>query len=341
MLRVLVLLLLFFSINSYAGIGTITEEKGSAEILRKKSKIDAKINSGIESMDTVETVNGVVGITFQDDTRVRVTEHSKLLIDDFVYDPNSKGAGKLAMKVALGTVRYASGAVAHENSKNVAINTPTATVAVRGTAFTMTVDEIGQSLIVLLPNTDGSVGQIDVSTAMGTVTLNQAFQATLTTVSEIKPLKPVLLALSESAIDNMLIVKPPPEVMKALVEDNNKAFDALAFNELDKNYLEIKIIDYLKFNQLDMNALNVNYLTNALDSMIITSFTAGFDPVTSVYIFDKDIYWMIVREVKQNFTALVGKDRGYSITLIQDGVTVQMKNQDSVTNKIIVKQSAR
>ena len=86
MLRVLVLLLLFFSINSYAGIGTITEEKGSAEILRKKSKIDAKINSGIESMDTVETVNGVVGITFQDDTRVRVTEHSKLLIDDFVYE---------------------------------------------------------------------------------------------------------------------------------------------------------------------------------------------------------------------------------------------------------------
>ena len=171
MLRVLVLLLLFFSINSYAGIGTITEEKGSAEILRKKSKIDAKINSGIESMDTVETVNGVVGITFQDDTRVRVTEHSKLLIDDFVYDPNSKGAGKLAMKVALGTVRYASGAVAKENNRNVAISTPTATVAVRGTAFTMTVDEIGQSLVILLPNADGTVGEIDVKTAVGTVTL--------------------------------------------------------------------------------------------------------------------------------------------------------------------------
>jgi hypothetical protein len=341
MLRVLVLLLLFFSINSYAGIGKVTEEKGSAEIVRKKTKIDAKMDSGIESMDTVETVNGVVGITFDDNTKVRVTEHSKLLIDDFVYDPNTKGAGKLAMKVALGTVRYASGAVAKENHNNVAISTPTATVAVRGTAFTMTVDEIGQSLIILLPNVDGSVGQIDVSTGMGTVTLNQAFQATLTTVSEIKPLKPVLLALSESAIDNMLIVKPPAEVMKAIVDDNNKAFDALAFTELDRNYLEIKVIDYLAFNQLDMNALNVNYLTNALDSLIITSFVAGFDPVTSVYIFDKDIYWMIVREVKQNFTALVGKDRGYSIVLTQDGVTVQMRNQDNITNKIIVKQSAK
>lgn len=341
MLRVLVLLLLFFSINSYAGIGKITEEKGSAEIVRKKSKIDAKINSGIESMDTVETVNGVVGITFEDDTKVRVTEHSKLLIDDFVYDPNSKGAGKLAMKVALGTVRYASGAVAHENSKNVAINTPTATVAVRGTAFTMTVDEIGQSLIILLPNADGTVGEIDVKTAMGTVTLNQAFQATMTTVSEIKPLKPVLLGLSESAIDNMLIVRPPPEVMKSIVDDNGKAIDALTFTGLDVNYLEIKIIDYLQFNQLDMNALNVNYLSNALDSLIMTSFVAGFNPTTNVYIFDKDIYWLIVRQVKQNFFAMVGKDRGYSIILTQDGTTVQMRNQDTVTNKIIVKQSAK
>ena len=143
MSQVLALLLLSFSINCFASIGTITEEKGSSEIVRGKAKITAKKDGGIESMDTVETVNGVIGITFQDDTKVRVTEHSKLLIDDFVYDPKAKGAGKLAMKVALGTVRYASGAVAKENAKNVAINTPTAAIAVRGTAFSMTVNEIG------------------------------------------------------------------------------------------------------------------------------------------------------------------------------------------------------
>ena len=78
--------------------------------------------------DTVNTTKGKVGITFTDNTRVEVNENSKLLIDDFVYDPKSKGAGKLAMKVALGTVRYASGAVAKENNKNVDIKTPTATV---------------------------------------------------------------------------------------------------------------------------------------------------------------------------------------------------------------------
>ena len=87
MLRVIILLLLSFSINCFAAIGKITEEKGSSEIVRNKSKLDAKLNVGIESMDNVQTANGVVGITFEDETKVRVTQHSKLVIDDFVYDP--------------------------------------------------------------------------------------------------------------------------------------------------------------------------------------------------------------------------------------------------------------
>ena len=162
-LQVITLLLLLFSINVWAGIGAVQELKGVASITRDKKPIDVKPSTSVNSNDVVQTGNGVVGINFDDNTKVRVTENSKLVIDDFVYDPKSKGSGKLALKVAMGTVRYASGNIAHDNNKNVAINTPTATVAVRGTAFTMTVDEIGQSLIVLLPNPDGSVGRIDVN----------------------------------------------------------------------------------------------------------------------------------------------------------------------------------
>jgi hypothetical protein len=47
-----------------------------------------------------------------DDSTVKVTEHSKLVIDDFVYDPKNKDAGKLALNMASGTARYASGAIA-------------------------------------------------------------------------------------------------------------------------------------------------------------------------------------------------------------------------------------
>lgn len=291
-------------------------------------------------MDTVQTGNGVVGINFEDNTKVRVTENSKLVIDDFVYDPNKKGAGKLALKVAMGTVRYASGNIAHENSKNVAVNTPTATIAVRGTAFTMTVDEVGQSLIVLLPNKDGSVGRIDVTTAMGTVTLNQAFQATMTTSSEVKPMKPVLLSLSESAIDNMLIVKPPKEIIQKQQEEINRSGSALEFNGLDQNALNVVVFKdiWADYNELSMNELDTNLLTNALDNMLMANFQVGYNALTQTYIFDKNTHWQVTRNVVQKATMLINKDRGYNIILIQDGTTVMLQNQESTSNNIYIKQ---
>lgn len=341
MLPALTLILILLSTNAYGSIGKVTEEKGSAEIVRSKSKIGAKLNAGIESMDNVQTANGVIGITFADDTKVRVTEHSRLIIDDFVYDPNSKGAGKLAMKVALGTVRYASGAVAHENNKNVNIKTPTATVAVRGTAFTMTVDEIGQSLIILLPNKDGSVGTIDVSTMNGMVTLNQPFQATFTTVSETRPTKPVILNLSESAIDNMLIVKPPKEILNKIIEESRRSNDLLAFSGLD-NALDLKVWkDDLKFNELNINVLDINYLENALDTLILNAFRVGFDAQTQLYVIDKNVFWQLERRVKHDATILISKEKGYDITLSQDASTLFIKNIDNVSNIIIIKQGAK
>ena len=329
--------------KSYAAIGSVTEQKGIASITRNKSSVEVKKSTSVDSMDLVQTGNGVVGIKFEDDTQVRVTENSKLVIDDFVYDPKKKGAGKLALKVVMGTVRYASGNIAHENNKNVAVNTPTATIAVRGTAFTMTVDEIGQSLIVLLPNKDGSVGEIEVKTSMGAVVLNQAFQATVTTSSEIKPMKPVLLSLNESAINNMLIVKPPKEVTQKSIESNNKSGSALDFNALDQNALDVKVFKdpYAKFDELSVNELDVNYLTNALDNFMLASFVIGYNATNQVYIFDKSTYYQVQRSVKQSATILINKDRGYLINLVQDGTTIQLQNQDSTTNTINIKQGSK
>lgn len=265
-----------------------------------------------------------------------------MVIDDFVYDPNNKSVGKLALKCAIGTVRYASGNIAHANNKNVAINTPTATIAVRGTAFTMTVDEIGQSMIILLPNLDGSVGEIEVRTAIGSVVLNQAFQATVTTSNEIKPMKPVVLLINESAISNFMIVAPPKEIVQKIIEDN-KSGSALDFNGLDKDALAVKVfIDpFAKFNELSVDALLIDYLTNGLeDSFAITTFAPGYNSQNQTYIFDKQTNWLVQRTVKQSVTLLINKDRGYNITMIQDGTTVKLQSADTTTNTIFIKQGA-
>jgi hypothetical protein len=265
----------------YAAIGTITEQVNAPpSIVRKSATLAGSKGSGVEADDNVRTTAGKVGITFTDNTRVQINENSKLVIDSFVFDPNNKKGGKLAMKVAMGTVRYASGAVAHNNPDSVKLTTPTATIAVRGTDFTMTVDELGRSTVILLPSCprgwtdmerDCKTGKIEVITDEGKVIMDKAFQATRVDSRESKPFKPTILNLSEDMINNLLILSPPKELRESEEDKQRRrsemkgALDvdflketglASAFEKEDKEMYQDK---------LSRNFLDQDLLANVLD----------------------------------------------------------------------------
>ena len=212
------LVLLLLSASAFAEIGNVVDVTGTAIIKRGGASLPVAKGTPIELNDKVETKNGVVNIKFKDDTTVKVTESSALLIDDFVYDPKS-GAGKLGLKAAAGTVRYVSGNIAHNNPNSVKINTPTAAIAVRGTDFVMAVDETGKSAIILMPTCEvehnvnlkglscGS-GAIDVETGGGIVKMNRPYQATVVETGNAAPLPPIIVELSGAAIGNNLMISP-------------------------------------------------------------------------------------------------------------------------------------
>jgi hypothetical protein len=217
-----------------------------------------------------------LGLTFADGTRVEITEQSQLVVDDFVYDPNT-GAGRMSMNVALGTVQMASGRIARNNRENVNIATPTASITVRGTDFSMTVDELGRSLIILLPSCPDEtlnedecpVGVITVSTDAGTVLLNEPYQGTLVSHSGLMPADPRRLLLERSNINNNLIIVPPSEFPKGFSIDDEEDeaqnvlnIDFLANEELNEDLLAV---DNLKTSALDINRLNNTFLDNLLD----------------------------------------------------------------------------
>ncbi len=213
----LLAVVLLYASTAYAQIGSITEFQGSATIKRGKDIITAQKGTAIEQNDQVETKNGKLKITFKDDTTVSVTEHSKLVIDDFVYDPKS-GKGSLGLKAAGGTVRYVSGALA-KDPKQVKINTPTAAIAVRGTDFVMSVNEIGSSMVILMPSCDWetsavkgvscTTGKIDVESGPNLVSMNRPYQATLVESAGQPPTPPVIVNLFGAAIGNNLQIAPP------------------------------------------------------------------------------------------------------------------------------------
>jgi hypothetical protein len=214
------ILLWLVATAAVADIGSVIELKGTAVIKRGKETITVANGTAVNTNDKVETKNGVVNIKFKDDTTVRVTENSSLVIDDFVYDPKNAAGGKLSLKAAAGTVRYVSGNIAHNNPNSVKINTPTAAIAVRGTDFVMAVDETGKSMVMLMPtceinqsvNLKGLVcgsGKIDVDSGSTIIRLDKPYQATVVETASTPPSPPVVVNLSNTPIGNNLIIRPP------------------------------------------------------------------------------------------------------------------------------------
>tara|TARA_R100000008_G_scaffold19598_2_gene10076 strand:+ start:11795 stop:12706 length:912 start_codon:yes stop_codon:yes gene_type:complete len=242
------LLFLLFLTPAFGEIGNITSQTRAAQITRKGDKILTEVNTPVEMRDLIQTLKGRANIKFVDDTKVSVTEYSKLLIDEFVYNPEKK-TGKLSLKAALGTIRYSSGKIAKNSRQNVKIKSPTASVSVRGTDFTMNVQEDGATSFLLLPSTDtdGSsyVGSIDVSTLGGTVTLDQAYEATTVTTA-IAPPSPPQVIQEDGAVNGKKqdVKKDNNEDKKPTDEKEEDKFDEIKIKKKETQIMNT----FLKMN---------------------------------------------------------------------------------------------
>ena len=363
---ILCLIMFLFSKSVYAGIGEVILQEGNTKVQRKAGgEVDSKKQLEILSYDTVKTGQGKTAIQFVDDTRVDVTAHSKLLIDEFVYDPNNK-TGKLSIKATAGTVRYASGQIAKNSQQNVKIETPTATIGVRGTDFTMTIDEIGGSTIILLPSCDKNgycfVGEISVESDAGQVILNQAFQATVVTTSQSKPLNPLILKIDETLINNMLLISKPQEIVK---EQSKNQLEGVA-TALDLDFLKFEGLntDFLKEDSkqfstmLDVDFLDQNFLDNVLDQLNkefakqiqsefekekTTGAAAGRDSNTGIILLDDKPSWIFTRDDGQgnNVYLKLDQEHNYKINLQQNDFQVFDYTLGGSGNVIYIKQSSR
>ena len=255
-------------------IGNIEEATGNVGLIRsEQTVVVGAYLPEVELYDTATTGNGRMLIRFLDKAKLSLTEHTKVLIDEVIYDPNPDKS-KMAMKMVFGTARFASGTLGTINKKNIKIETPTAQIAIRGTDFTTTIDELGRSLIVLLPDEFGnSSGEITVTNEAGEVVLNEPYAATMVSTISSMPTSPVTITgITVNMIDNMFIVNPPQDVRDAIEEQADKEanqdqgildIDFLEFNDLNENALDKET--ELEFSELDIDFLDVDLLRDVLD----------------------------------------------------------------------------
>ena len=259
-------------------IGDITEHKGSGGITREGESFITELGLGIQQMDAIETAKGRIKLTFLDDTVLRLVEHTEVVLTKYYFDPDNKKNNSLSMKFVSGTARFATGKLGLVPKENITLTTPTATIAVRGTSFTTTVDELGRSLVVLLPETECTIdgdcspsGAITVTNEGGVVTLTEAYQATMVSSYDQIPTQPVVLQnLTMNMIDNMFIVSPPEQITEAVNEEQGRdsgdnSTSLLDFTELDQDLLkEDWDGEDLEYTELDMDLLDVDFLQDVL-----------------------------------------------------------------------------
>ena len=113
-----------------------------------------------------------------------VGAETTLLVDEFVYDPNT-GAGKLSASFVKGAFRFVSGLVSESSEDDVYVDLPVAAVGIRGTAVSVMDTPAGTLVILEGPgrenNAQAEPGLVTVTAGSQSVTLSRPGYAVLVT----------------------------------------------------------------------------------------------------------------------------------------------------------------
>jgi hypothetical protein len=116
-----------------AVIGYVKTLRGSAAVTSGGTTRPLAVAMPVRETDRLETAgDGELGVTFRDDTRVTLGPNSRLDLARFVFKPAEKEYG-FVLRLAYGTLQYISGLTAKLAPAAMAIETPSSTIAVRGT----------------------------------------------------------------------------------------------------------------------------------------------------------------------------------------------------------------
>jgi hypothetical protein len=115
--------------------GRVKIVSGAAFIVRQSGVIPAETGQAVYEADGLRTgVDGTIGVTLKDDTRVSLGPNSELRLERFVYAP-ADGALGLVLEFVRGAAGYVSGRIAKLAPDSIRLETPAAIIGVRGTSL--------------------------------------------------------------------------------------------------------------------------------------------------------------------------------------------------------------
>ncbi|MBI4968434.1 MAG: tandem-95 repeat protein, partial [Rhodospirillales bacterium] len=156
------------NVETATGSVQVTHADGTKEMLAK----GAPVYQG----DVLQTPQGAsVGILFVDSTSLSLGANGRMVLDQLVFDPASQ-TGKSAFSLVSGSFSFISGQISKTSPDAMVVNTPVATMGIRGTLGVGEFTPTGGLSVAILPEAGTSgqfVGEILISNAAGVQVLNQ------------------------------------------------------------------------------------------------------------------------------------------------------------------------
>lgn len=121
-------------IASAEAIGTVTRAAGEVFATRADgSRVQLQSGDSVYQGDVLETgSDGAVGIVFVDETEFSLGADGRMVLDEMIYDPDS-GNGQSGFSLVSGTFSFVSGKIAKLGPDAMTVDTPVATIGIRGT----------------------------------------------------------------------------------------------------------------------------------------------------------------------------------------------------------------
>lgn len=117
-------------------VGLVKTVRGEAWVETHGRLEVAAPGTRIHAASVIRTGGGdsAVGLALKDNTLISLGPGAELSVDEFRFAPVS-GALALVVRLARGSLEFVSGAIARLRPESVIVNTPTASLGVRGTRF--------------------------------------------------------------------------------------------------------------------------------------------------------------------------------------------------------------
>jgi hypothetical protein len=123
-----------------APAGSVRTLKGACQIQRGGTILPAAVGMPVYPLDILTTSgDSALGIILYDDTTISLGPDSSLVLKEYVFEPHASRFAA-AFGFVKGSFAYLSGIIARLAPESLRLETPSATIAVRGTRLLIKVD---------------------------------------------------------------------------------------------------------------------------------------------------------------------------------------------------------